>query len=96
MGFNIGDKVYVIKKVSKKVSNNLKRREGKMVLVLKQVERNREYDLIVNTDKIDTLIEYQCRIVINGQYHRITKESYEKVREVMLGKEGTGPKFNIK
>lgn len=82
MGFNIGDKVYVIKKVS----NNIKRREGKMVLVLKQVERNMTYDLIVNTDKIDTLIEYQYRIVINGQYHSITKESYQKVKEVMLGR----------
>lgn len=54
-----------------------------MIIVLKQCENQKLYDLIVDTDKIDCLIEYQCRIVINGIYHRITLDSYKRVKNFM-------------
>ena len=47
-----------------------------MFIKLYQIERGREFELIVNTEKIDSLIEYQMRIVVNGIYHSITPQSY--------------------
>ena len=61
-----------------------------MFITLDQRKDGRTFELMVDTDKIDSLSEYQCRIVINGVYHSITPYSYEVVKNFMMNKNKGG------
>ena len=60
-----------------------------MIITLQEIRQgdggiDKEFDIIVDTNKIDYLTQYHCGLYINGKYFHLTEHSYNVLKTIML------------